>query len=385
MSRSNHLQAFTRPFILAAMIAIISGLLLIIPAFTQEAESIIGTFGEINSSALTLKTDPGTTQSIRVSASTDYLAVKPGQEDLREARKIEWRDIKPGDRLLVRYSRASDGALEASRVICISTTDLEKARTEQQSDWVRNGTRGVVDRVDIAAREIWLRSRSKPSQSQVRIHVGSNATVRHYSASSLRFDLAEPSSFDQIQEGDQLRAKGTLNAGHTFLEADFVLFGSFQSIVGTLTSVDPSNARLSVRDLKTKHSVMKKSTQFLPKPTDGELEILAVLWDKGVATVRDVCDCLNESRKVGYTSVLKLLQIMFEKGLVKRKEFGRAHLYEPTACREDMQTRLLGELCRQIFSGSAARLAMHALSMTPTSKSDMEEIRRMVTEHRRNR
>lgn len=301
MSRSNHLQAFTRPFILAAMIAIISGLLLIIPAFTQEAESIIGTFGEINSSALTLKTDPGTTQSIRVSASTDYLAVKPGQEDLREARKIEWRDIKPGDRLLVRYSRASDGALEASRVICISTTDLEKARTEQQSDWVRNGTRGVVDRVDIAAREIWLRSRSKPSQSQVRIHVGSSATVRHYSASSLRFDLAEPSSFDQIQEGDQLRAKGTLNAGHTFLEADFVLFGSFQSIVGTLTSVDPSNARLSVRDLKTKHSVIisfRPNTDIRALPAAVANSVATALRSQIADPNRDIRDELDKSTVV---------------------------------------------------------------------------------------
>jgi BlaI family penicillinase repressor len=130
---------------------------------------------------------------------------------------------------------------------------------------------------------------------------------------------------------------------------------------------------------------MRKSAQFLTKPTDGELEILAVLWDKGATTVRDVCDCLNKSRKVGYTSVLKMLQIMYEKGLVKRREFGKAHLYESTACREAMQTQLLNELCRQAFSGSATQLAIHALSMTPTSESDLEEIRKMVTEHRRNR
>lgn len=278
MPRINLLPTFARPFLPTAMIAITLGQVLIVSAFAQDTGSLIGTAGEISSSALTLESESGTTQSIRVSASTDYLAVQPGQEDLREARKIEWREIKPGDRLLIKYSRASDGALNALRVICISTTDLEKAQTEQQSDWVRNGTRGVVERIDTAARVIWLRSRSKSSQPQVRIHVGNDATVRHYSVFSLRFDLAEASSFDQIQEGDQLRAKGTLNADHTFLEAALVYFGTFQSIAGTITSVDLPNARLSVKDIKA-----KRTFTFSFRP-NADIRVLPAAVANSVAT-----------------------------------------------------------------------------------------------------
>src|ERR687889_190143 len=93
-----------------------------------------------------------------------------------------------------------------------------------------------------------------------------------------------------------------------------------------------------------------------PRPTDAELEILKVLWRRGPSTVREVFDALSEARGTGYTTVLKLMQIMAEKGLVVRDETARAHRYEAAAREDETQRRLVGDLLRKAFDGSAKQL-----------------------------
>jgi BlaI family penicillinase repressor len=123
---------------------------------------------------------------------------------------------------------------------------------------------------------------------------------------------------------------------------------------------------------------MKMSKDNLPKPTEGELELLRVLWAKGSATVRELHDAVSQERPLGYTTVLKLLQIMTEKRLVQRTEVGRAHVYRTTASQEETQSQLLRDLSERLFSGSAAQLAMHALAMEPASSDELMEIRRLI-------
>ena len=118
------------------------------------------------------------------------------------------------------------------------------------------------------------------------------------------------------------------------------------------------------------------------KPTEAELEILRVLWAKGSATVRDVHDVLNAERAMGYTTVLKTLQIMTEKGLVHRIEAGKAHIYSPAMREEDMQGQLLKELSEKLFSGSTALLAMHALSLQPASDDELQQIKALIERKR---
>jgi len=127
---------------------------------------------------------------------------------------------------------------------------------------------------------------------------------------------------------------------------------------------------------------MKFKKQSLPKPTEAELELLRVLWEKGPTTVRDVHDAINVQRPVVYTSVLKILQIMTEKGLVEREESGKAHIYRAAASQEDTQNQLLRDLSERLFSGSAAQLAMHALAMQPTSDAELDEIRNLIEQKR---
>ena len=115
-----------------------------------------------------------------------------------------------------------------------------------------------------------------------------------------------------------------------------------------------------------------------PLPTGAELEILAVLWERGPSTVREVHEArCNDSV---YTTTLKQMQVMAEKGLVARSERFRSHVYEAGAPREDTQQQLAGDLLRRGFGGSAAKLVLGALNAQPASDKDMAEIRRVLKE-----
>ena len=115
-----------------------------------------------------------------------------------------------------------------------------------------------------------------------------------------------------------------------------------------------------------------------PRPTDSELAILGVLWERGPSTVRDVYDELNRHTTTGYTTVLKLLQIMTEKGLVVRDETERAHIYEARHSEQKTQRQLLGDLADRAFGGSAAKLVLQALSGRKTSAEELSAIRELL-------
>lgn len=118
-----------------------------------------------------------------------------------------------------------------------------------------------------------------------------------------------------------------------------------------------------------------------PRPTDAELAILRVLWTRGPSTVRQVLDALNEERPTGYTTALKLLQIMTEKRLVARDESDRTHVYEARLTEAQTQRQLVDDLLDRAFGGSAMQLVMRALDGRQTSSADLAEIRRLLDEH----
>lgn len=116
----------------------------------------------------------------------------------------------------------------------------------------------------------------------------------------------------------------------------------------------------------------------LPRPTDAELEILTVLWSRGPSTVRDIHETIAVRKPTQYTTVLKMLQIMAEKGLVKRDEEQRAHVYQAARPREWTQKQLAGDLLQRGFEGSAARLMQGALSARKSSKAELAELRKLL-------
>ncbi|MDB5202779.1 MAG: transcriptional repressor, CopY family [Ferruginibacter sp.] len=116
------------------------------------------------------------------------------------------------------------------------------------------------------------------------------------------------------------------------------------------------------------------------KPTDGELEILAVLWEKGKATVRTVHEELCKTKDAGYTTTLKLMQIMFEKNLVARDSSSKTHIYEAIVTKEDTQKQFVSKMINSLFAGSSADLVLQALGGNKTSNAELEKIQRLIAE-----
>lgn len=114
------------------------------------------------------------------------------------------------------------------------------------------------------------------------------------------------------------------------------------------------------------------------KPTDAELEILQVLWRQGPSTVRQVNDVLNRTRRIGYTTTLKMMQLMTDKHMLGRNEEKRSHLYTPLIRESDTQNLLLDKLVKSAFGGSAVNLVMSALGNAETSKKELEKLRDLL-------
>ena len=115
-----------------------------------------------------------------------------------------------------------------------------------------------------------------------------------------------------------------------------------------------------------------------PKPTDAELAILRVLWQRGPSTVREVWEQLSPTQHTGYTTVLKIMQIMSEKGLLTRDESDRSHVYRVARSEEQTQRQVVGHLLDRLFSGSALKLVMQALAAKKTTPAELAEIRRLL-------
>ena len=121
------------------------------------------------------------------------------------------------------------------------------------------------------------------------------------------------------------------------------------------------------------------------RPTDAELSILRVLWERGPSTVRPVHEAVSDTRDTGYTTTLKLMQIMADKGLVKRNETARTHIYAAIAGQEQTQNQLVKDLADRAFGGSAAALVLRALSADEATDAELKQIRKLIDDYREKR
>jgi predicted transcriptional regulator len=119
------------------------------------------------------------------------------------------------------------------------------------------------------------------------------------------------------------------------------------------------------------------NTKYI-KPTESELEILQILWERGVATVREVHEELSKSKDAGYTTTLKLMQIMLEKGLVRRDESMRTHVYQAAVNKEKTQKHLLDKVIDSLFGGSSTQLVLQALGENKTTPEELEQIQTLL-------
>jgi predicted transcriptional regulator len=123
----------------------------------------------------------------------------------------------------------------------------------------------------------------------------------------------------------------------------------------------------------------------ISRPTDAELAILRVIWQRGPSTVRQVHEVLSQERDTGYTTILKLMQIMTEKELLERDESERTHIYQARLTQEQTQEQLVGDLLEKAFGGSASQLVMRALAAKPASADELEQLRQLLDELERDK
>jgi len=220
-----------------------------------------GTVKSVAGNVVTLTTDDGTEINVVVQDAARLLRVAPGQTSLKDATPIQLKDLQPGDRVLVVGKLAGDGkSVNATSVIAMKKTDITEKQAHDREEWQKHGVGGLVNGIDAAAGTITIATAAAGDKKNVVIHFSKDTVLRRYAPDSIKFDDAKPAPLDQIQTGDQLRARGARSADGAELTADEIVSGSFRNIAGTISSIDAGAGTLSVMDLATKKIVTVKIT-----------------------------------------------------------------------------------------------------------------------------
>ncbi len=222
----------------------------------------VGTVKAIAGNSITLATDAGAEITVTVQDSTRLIKTAPGQKDLTGATAIQLKDLQVGDRILVRGTPADDSkSIAATSIIVMKKSDIEQKQANERADWQKRGVGGLVTAVDPASGTITISSAALSGNKSVAIHTSKDTVIRRYAPDSIKFDDAKLATLDQIQPGDQLRARGDRNPEGTELNAQEIVSGSFRNIAGTVISTDAAANSLTVTDLKTKKPVTVKLTR----------------------------------------------------------------------------------------------------------------------------
>jgi Domain of unknown function (DUF5666) len=231
------------------------------PTAQNAASRPVGTVKAISGNSITLTTDAGTDITVNVQDSTRIVRTAPGQKDLTGASAIQLKDVQVGDRILVRGTPSGDSkSIAAAGIIVMKKSDIEQKQAQQRADWQKRGVGGLVTAVDQAAGTITISSASLAGSKNVVIHTSKGTIIRRYAPDSVKFDDAKLGTLDQIQPGDQLRARGDRSPDGGELNAEEIVSGSFRNIAGTVQSTDAPGNTLTVTDLKTKKPVTVKLT-----------------------------------------------------------------------------------------------------------------------------
>jgi len=221
----------------------------------------MGAVVSVEPTGFTIQTDSGTRLTVLLSNQAILLRVAPNQKDLKNATKIIAADISVGDRILVRGHISDDQkTLLATAAMVMSKEDIARKQQAERADWQRRGVGGLVSSADPATSTIMISTAALSTVKKVAIHITKDTILRRYAADSVRFDDAKPATLDQINPGDQLRARGTRSEDGNDFAAEEIVSGSFRNIAGTVASIDVSQNTLSVMDLKTKKPVLVKVT-----------------------------------------------------------------------------------------------------------------------------
>src|ERR1700678_1617890 len=221
-------------------------------------KSVVGevTFIDGAGKQIKLKGDDGTSYTLILGDNTSFLRVAPGEKDLKKAAKIAFADLMVGDRAL---ALEKDSTVPARAVVIMTKGDLAQKHEQDREAWQKRGITGVVSALNAENKEVTITTRGRESKT-VTIDA-SAATFRRYAPDSVRFADAKPSSFTDLQPGDTVRALGDKNEDGTHLKAEELVSGSFETIAGTVDSVDAATGEVRITNLQTKKPMVVRTNQ----------------------------------------------------------------------------------------------------------------------------
>lgn len=221
----------------------------------------IGAIKAINGNAITLAPDSGPEIAVTVQPNARLLRIAPGAKDLTNATTVQIQDLQVGDRVRVRGAVSADAAsISALEVIVMAHSDLEARHEQERQDWQKRGLGGLVSSVDAATGTVTISITTLGAKKDIAVHTSKATVFRRYAPDSVKFDDAKPSTLQEVQPGDQLRARGARSADGSELTAEEIVTGTFRNVAGTVNSVDAGLSTLSVQDLLSKKVVQVKIT-----------------------------------------------------------------------------------------------------------------------------
>ncbi len=228
----------------------------VIAAQAQPPARFVGSITGITAHTLTVKTDAGDQRQFDVPDSAVIKRIEPGEKDLSKAAAMSFSDLAVGDRILVKLDvGATAPTPQAAQIIAVKAEDLAQKQLKDREAWQRNGVAGLVKTVNPADNIIALTTGAAATAKTVTVHITKSTVLKRYAPGSVRYDQAQPAPIDTIHPGDQLRARGNKTPDGSEINADEIVSGSFRNIAGTITSIDPANSTVVVKDLATKKQV----------------------------------------------------------------------------------------------------------------------------------
>jgi hypothetical protein len=250
-----------RTFFFAAAIGLIT-LALTSATFAQgddpniAAKHAIGEIKSIDAAAkqLTIKTDAGSEVTVSLSDKTTYKKLAPGEQSLTNATDVTFADLAEGDRVMARGTVAADRkSVPALMVIVMTKGDLAKKADAERMEWRRRGILGVITALKPEAKEITISNRTMAGTQSVVIALNDKTEMKRYAPDSIKFGDAKPSDFGELKVGDQLRALGDRTEDPLHFKAQKVVTGSFRTVGGVVTAVDPATGEIKINELEKKH------------------------------------------------------------------------------------------------------------------------------------
>ena len=217
---------------------------------------------------LVLKTDAGSVVTVTLSDKTMYMRLAPGEKTLTNAAKITFAEVGEGDRVWARGKVSEDHkTVPAAALIVMTKADLAKKQEAERAEWRRRGILGVVAAVNPATKEITISSRSMGGMQSVVIPVTEKVDIRRYAPDSIKFSDAKTGTLEEVKVGDQLRALGERSTDGTRFAADKIVTGSFRTVAGAVTAVDPTTGEVKINDMQTKQplTIVVKNDAVLRK------------------------------------------------------------------------------------------------------------------------